>query len=712
MYPTFPPIQSIKQEDSKNRSQSQPYTTDISSYVQAVIPSAASGLPLTCVFQHFCSTESFPVQKVVCHYKTALCPQLSTSHKNKDGFNCINCFYYHSTEDKRRPPFFYNCLAYVPQYCPAGINCPNKNNCYYSHNDFETQFHPEQYKTKPCTEDCKRVYCPFAHSTNELRKKEKLVMYSFIGERTSFTNLPLTDYTPFGTIKDTPKRLPLDIDTFKSKQCPYMEAHSQKQCPYFHSASDRRRVPVFYSHDRCPIAKHLNCPLGDLCSKSHNTIEQLYHPDKYKKKMCHDYPNNITKCDYGEFCSFAHSESELKIELIHEYEMDQNFYMHYFKTESCPFNHEHNKSMCVYWHNWQDYRRKLETPYPQHSSTLCPNWNNNKFINKYTEGCPRGFECQYSHGWKEHLYHSYFYKTTPCQDIGKCHQGPDCPYYHGEFDHRYLISAPLSAAVPKKKSWKGEQSIERASKVNTRFSEDLAHVKGKEEEIIEKQSFSLLSLERSISAKSNSPDKTEDQTPISTKPSLTDSIPLKHFASLKVSPEKEGTPEQKEGILEEEKKVEKGEGKKDEFGSKSYPSSPGISNKRYGKIHALVGLHLDEEEENTENVDKFRLRNFMNSIGLEELTDKVLNAGYVYYDLLVEPENKCRNAGITDIDHIQKIVTKIHQILSRPIGLESPSTIPLNVLGLEEEESNIEETPQKVNVTAEQHMNKASDYFK
>lgn len=35
--------------------------------------------------------------------------------------------------------------------------------------------------------------------------------------------------------------------------------------------------------------------------------------------------------------------------------------MFYYKTEFCPFNlTEHDKSKCVYAHNWQDYRRKTD----------------------------------------------------------------------------------------------------------------------------------------------------------------------------------------------------------------------------------------------------------------------------------------------------------------------------------------------------------------
>lgn len=45
--------------------------------------------------------------------------------------------------------------------------------------------------------------------------------------------------------------------------------------------------------------------------------------------------------------------------MIHNYAEDDDFYMFYYKTEFCPFNlTEHDKSKCVYAHNWQDYRRK------------------------------------------------------------------------------------------------------------------------------------------------------------------------------------------------------------------------------------------------------------------------------------------------------------------------------------------------------------------
>ena len=75
-----------------------------------------------------------------------------------------------------------------------------------------------------------------------------------------------------------------------------------------------------------------NCPNGDTCDKAHNRVEEFYHPDKYKAKFCSSYldPQKNAECDYQEFCSFAHSEAELSVELIEKYDVDMDFYMFHF----------------------------------------------------------------------------------------------------------------------------------------------------------------------------------------------------------------------------------------------------------------------------------------------------------------------------------------------------------------------------------------------
>lgn len=82
-------------------------------------------------------------------------------------------------------------------------------------------------------------------------------------------------------------------------------------------------------------------------------MEVLYHQDKYKKRFCSFYPKNIANCEYGKFCSFSHTDTDIQIELIHNYVKDADFYIFYYKTEMCPYNFtEHDKSFCVYAHNW------------------------------------------------------------------------------------------------------------------------------------------------------------------------------------------------------------------------------------------------------------------------------------------------------------------------------------------------------------------------
>lgn len=223
----------------------------------------------------------------------------------------------------------------------------------------------------------------------------------------------------------------LDLANFKVKSCLLNTQHNHKHCPYYHNAKDRKRIGLFYSSDLCEFAEKeiLLCPAGDSCLKAHNRVEQLYRPDKYKSKFCTFYPNNLEKCEYGHFCSFAHSETDIVIELIHNYEYDDDFYMFHFKTIWCPFNlTQHDKALCVYSHNWQDYRRR-----PDHNSyepTPCSNWKSTDFILNYEDGCPFKEKCSKCHGWKEHEYHPLNYKVKPCPAGKNCQKGRDCPHYH------------------------------------------------------------------------------------------------------------------------------------------------------------------------------------------------------------------------------------------------------------------------------------------
>lgn len=73
-------------------------------------------------------------------------------------------------------------------------------------------------------------------------------------------------------------------------------------CLYYHNEKDRRR-PNFNDYSHIPCQKS-NCS----CERSHNKIEQLYHPTRYKTKFCQFYHKDPNACDYRDFCSFAHSK--------------------------------------------------------------------------------------------------------------------------------------------------------------------------------------------------------------------------------------------------------------------------------------------------------------------------------------------------------------------------------------------------------------------
>ena len=233
----------------------------------------------------------------------------------------------------------------------------------------------------------------------------------------------------------------LNLDIFKAFPCPSPQDHNRIQCQFYHCPKKDRKRPqhqYMYCSFLCPATKKGEiCPNGENCSGCHNNVELNYHPNNYKKRFCIYFPDNIKECKFGRFCSYAHSENDILVELIHNFELDADFFMFHYKTSFCPVNHiDHDRSQCVYAHNWQDYRRKPNDY--QVKVEVCPEWNHNKIILNYTEGCSQGYECQYCHGWKEPEYHPFVYKTKPCDFLETdCPRGISCSYYHNEKEKKY-----------------------------------------------------------------------------------------------------------------------------------------------------------------------------------------------------------------------------------------------------------------------------------
>lgn len=229
----------------------------------------------------------------------------------------------------------------------------------------------------------------------------------------------------------------LVLENFKVLPCSIKVQHNHKQCQFYHYPKDRKRVGDFYSADLCEyIENNQICPNGDKCTKSHSCVEQLYRSDKYKTKFCSQYPYNTDNCEYGDFCSFAHNEEEILIELLHRLDKNEDFFMFKFKTVMCPFSSlPHDKAQCVYAHNWQDFRRKPNLF--NYSPISCPHWQFNNYILNYSDGCPLSGNCDKCHGWKELDYHPLVYKTKPCANGVNCHRTFECPYYHSEEEKRF-----------------------------------------------------------------------------------------------------------------------------------------------------------------------------------------------------------------------------------------------------------------------------------
>lgn len=230
----------------------------------------------------------------------------------------------------------------------------------------------------------------------------------------------------------------LNLQTFKTQMCPNKIPHNLKHCTFFHNPKDKRRQTNFYTYsaETCPHIDSGVCPYGDICKYSHNKVEELYHPDRYKNKFCSNYPNNVLKCEYGRFCSFAHFDQEILIDLLHLQEKNEPFYLFKYKTIYCPFTTNHDRGQCVYAHNVQDFRRNPKKF--NYGPEACPNWNTSDSISTYPQGgCLNLYNCTKCHGWKEQEYHPLNYKTRKCTNGKNCRR-KECAFFHGTYDRRIL----------------------------------------------------------------------------------------------------------------------------------------------------------------------------------------------------------------------------------------------------------------------------------
>eukprot|EP00440_Ansanella_granifera_P014534 gb/GFBE01015798.1/.p1 GENE.gb/GFBE01015798.1/~~gb/GFBE01015798.1/.p1 ORF type:complete len:391 (+),score=56.35 gb/GFBE01015798.1/:1-1173(+) len=165
------------------------------------------------------------------------------------------------------------------------------------------------------------------------------------------------------------------------------------------------------------------------------------HAGRPKRRFCTSYPD-VSACRRGSSCAFAHSREEICAPLLEIEEEQQEpsaltdeFFMFKYKMRWCPIGVQHEWHTCVYAHNYQDARRPVEIGY---GAKLCPYWSKKDTGAEYSQRCPLGLRCPYSHGAKEQLYHPHYFKTVVCRDLrGKaCPRQRLCAFFHHRSERR------------------------------------------------------------------------------------------------------------------------------------------------------------------------------------------------------------------------------------------------------------------------------------
>lgn len=398
------------------------------------------------------------VKIVLLEYKTNKC--LNVNHYIKENINddYINCYNYHTDNEKRRCPFYSNIfnleekLSYCEEKCTKE-NC-NNSNCEFSHTDIEVMFHPKIYKIDKCNfknhnnnysrlSELSTLNSSISEINKSQRKKYSELSIELKGSESElYHNKELCPYYHSNEdMRINPTKSKIDLSSlnnknllfFKTQKCQILLNHNYNECFYYHSNIDRRREQFFfnYSFEYCQIDNTL-CTKGDLCDKSHNEVEVLYHKNNFRTKFCRNYESdNINSkkiCRNGKFCHSAHTDYELQIPLLHKIPRDENFVLYFYKTTFCPFVNSHDEINCVYAHSHIDFRRN---PFKyNYSQSICELYSN-------TSSCQDGNNCNQAHGKIEYDYHPLTYKTILCNSpMELCERGEFCPNIHSNEDKR------------------------------------------------------------------------------------------------------------------------------------------------------------------------------------------------------------------------------------------------------------------------------------
>jgi len=325
----------------------------------------------------------------ILRFRTEPCPDFQRGHCTRHGGKGkgSRCFGYHFETQMRRCPVdpMTGQLTYWEVPCEAMNSemnfCPNGNACLFAHGRDEVSYHPAKYKTRPCNgHECRgEGVCCFAHSEAELRHWAP-ERYSYFTVAAAMWGMdPQGQGGASGAGADGTGR------------------RQNGQVPYFGTP---------------------------------------YQGAQQKHRFCATFPN-VSLCRRGASCAFAHSREEARTPLLTVEEeehqasaLTEEFFTQKFKTLWCPIGAQHDWQACAYAHTYQDARRKPSIGYgPQ----PCPYWGKKDTRAAYSQRCPLGLRCPYSHGAKEQLYHPLYFRTVICRDL----QLRGCPRQHlCAFHHR------------------------------------------------------------------------------------------------------------------------------------------------------------------------------------------------------------------------------------------------------------------------------------
>ena len=224
-------------------------------------------------------------------------------------------FLYNDKHDKRKKivKFLDGSYNYIPEMCPKK-EC-DENDCIYSHNDYEINYHPLFYKTKYKIDsnycESNMALCPTANNFDE----DFRIIYNYKDQ-----NIINLMKILVSECKDNQKRIKkcynkinnFDLKTFKVFECKKNKCQKDYHlCYKYHkNQNDKRRAPYLYrySNERC---RNMNkeCENGEFCNKCHSSNEFNYHKLNFNKTMLCLRNIKNGECEFIDTCYGYHDKN-------------------------------------------------------------------------------------------------------------------------------------------------------------------------------------------------------------------------------------------------------------------------------------------------------------------------------------------------------------------------------------------------------------------